>query len=77
MSLAQFCIRKSGRIKKIRRMTAGISSKLALMVCKSIMDKKRNVTIAKELELVSKELNQFRVIADLFPQIGGHSKIWI
>ena len=26
-----------------------------------------------KLELVSKELNHFRVIADLFWQIGGHS----
>ena len=29
------------------------------------------------LELVSKELNHFGVIADLFRQIGGHSKHFI
>ena len=29
------------------------------------------------LELVSKELNHFGVIADLFRQIRGHSIVWI
>ena len=31
--------------------------------------------LAISLELVSKELNHFGVIADLFRQIGGHSAI--
>jgi hypothetical protein len=30
-----------------------------------------------ELELVSKELNHFGVIADLFRQIGGHSSRFV
>ena len=30
-----------------------------------------------KVELVSKELNHFGVIADLFRQIGGHSSIFV
>ena len=31
-----------------------------------------NIYFAHEIELVSKELNHFGVIADLFQQIGGY-----
>ena len=34
-------------------------------------------TIPTQIELVSKELNHFGVIADLFRQIGGHSSRFV
>ena len=34
-------------------------------------------SLAKWIELVSKELNHFGVIADLFQQIGGHSSRFV
>ena len=41
------------------------------------MDKHQLESKAKCLELVSKELNHFGAIADLFRQIGGHSSRFV
>ena len=39
--------------------------------------KGRTLTLVVSLELVSKELNHFGVIAGLFRQIGGHSSRFV
>ena len=41
-----------------------------------VSKKRRHTLIAFTVELVSKELNHFGVIADLFRPIGGHKPVW-
>ena len=41
----------------------------------TILTNNKNATLLPLIELVSKELNHFGVIVDLFRQIGGHTVI--
>ena len=55
-----------------------ILDKTEQMLLKVSIFKKKNVKLYQvELELVSKELNHFGVIAGLFRQIGGHSSRFV
>ena len=58
----------------LHRYTVFIASTTVLL---SRFRRKCSLTIVSTVELVSKELNHFGVIADLFRQIGGHSSRFV
>ena len=67
------------RIAKIKLETEVTSAQKALEESKAESKAESKVELEKveKLELVFKELNHFGVIADLFRQIGGHTRIMV